>query len=139
LAGLRIGYAVASREMARQLSLFRVQFGENTIAIKAAITALADTDHVRKSIQRNSDERQEFLNSANIRMANVSDSQTNFVLMELDHPIDAVIAHFHKNNILVGPHFPGIDSFLRVSIGRAEEMKEFWRVWDALPHEDMHQ
>jgi histidinol-phosphate aminotransferase len=138
LAGLRIGYAVASAEVAHQLSSFRLQFGENAIAIKAAMAALDDPEHVRQSMRRNSDQRQEFFNSANVRMAGMSDTQTNFVLLQLDYPIDEIIAHFRKNNILVGSRIPGIDGFLRVSIGRPEEMKEFWRVWDILPHEDMH-
>jgi histidinol-phosphate aminotransferase len=138
LAGMRIGYAVASPEMAHQLASYRLQFGENALAIKAAMAALDDADHVRQNAQRNSDQRQEFFTHANVRMAGVSDSQTNFVLLQLDHPIDEVVTHFRKNNILVGPRFPGIDGFVRVSIGRPAEMKEFWRVWDMLPHEDMH-
>ena len=137
LAGVRIGYAVASPEMAHQLPPFRLQFGENAIAIKAAMAALNDVEHVRQSVQRNHDQRQEFFNHANARMAGVSDSQTNFVLVQLDHPIDQVLAHFRKNNVLLAD-FPGIDGFVRVTIGRAAEMKEFWRVWDMLPHEDMH-
>jgi histidinol-phosphate/aromatic aminotransferase/cobyric acid decarboxylase-like protein len=67
----------------------------------------------------------------------VSDSHTNFVLVTLDHPIEENIAHFRENSILVGPRFPRLDKFLRVSIGRPEEMKAFWRVWDMLPHKSM--
>jgi histidinol-phosphate/aromatic aminotransferase/cobyric acid decarboxylase-like protein len=89
-------------------------------------------------VKRNNDQRQEFFNHANVRLAGISDSQTNFVLLQLDHPIDEVTDHFHKNNILLGPRFPGIEGFVRVSMGRPAEMKEFWRVWDLLPHEDLH-
>jgi histidinol-phosphate aminotransferase len=137
LAGLRIGYAVAAPETARQLSSFRLQFGENTIAVKAAIAALDDTEHVRRCVQRNYDERQEFWNKANVRMVNVTDSHANFVLVQLDHPSDEVAAHFRKNNVLVGHDIPGLGGFIRVSIGRPDEMNEFWRVWDMLPHDFM--
>ena len=71
-------------------------------------------------------------------MATVSDSQTNFVLLQVGHPIDEVLTHFRKNNILLGPSFPGVEGFVRVSIGRPADMKEFWRVWDMLPHQDVH-
>jgi histidinol-phosphate aminotransferase len=138
LAGLRIGYAVAPPELASRLSSFRLQFAENTIGLYAAMAALDDREHVRLSAKRNADQRQEFYNHANVRMAGVTNSQTNFVLLELDHPIDQVITHFRNNNVLVGPRFSGLDDHLRVSIGRPEEMKEFWRVWDMLPHKDMH-
>jgi hypothetical protein len=30
-------------------------------------------------------------------------------------------------------HFRPIDNAVRVSMGRPEDMKEFWRVWDMLP------
>jgi histidinol-phosphate aminotransferase len=137
LAGLRIGYAVAPPEVVSQLSQLRLQFGENSVAIPAAMAALDDTEHVRRCAQLNSDVQQAFYNQCDLRLLGVSDSRTNFSLLQLDHPIDEVIAHFRKNNIFVGPRFPGLDKFLRVSMGRPEEMKEFWRVWDLLPHEIM--
>lgn len=138
LAGLRIGYAVASPEMAHRLSALRLQFSVNAIAIQAAMAALGDAEYLRQGVQRNRDQRQEFLNQADVRMAGVNDSQTNFVQLKLDHPMDEVLAHFRKNNILLGSGFPGADDFVRVSIGRPAEMKQFWRVWDMLPHRDMH-
>jgi histidinol-phosphate aminotransferase len=138
LAGLRIGYGVATPEMARRLLQFRLQFAANSLAIPAAMAALDDTEQVSRCAQRNAGARQEFDNQSNLRMLGVSDSQANFVLLELDHPINEVIEHFRKNNVLVGPRFPGVDSFLRVSMGRPEEMKEFWRVWDLLPHNMEH-
>jgi histidinol-phosphate aminotransferase len=137
LAGVRIGYAVAAPEMAKSLWPFSLQFGENALAMKAAAAALDDAEHVRQSVQRNSDQRQEFFHQAKVRKAGIVDSQTNFVLLRLDHPIDEVLAHFRKNNILLG-NFPGIDGFVRISFGRPAEMKEFWRVWDMLPHQDAH-
>lgn len=137
LAGLRIGYAVASPEMADRMSRLRLPFGESSLAIPAAMAALDDTEHVRICAQRNSDAQQHFYNQCDLRLLGVSDSRTNFSLLQLDHPIDEVIQHFRKNNIFVGPHFPGIENFLRVSMGLPDEMKEFWRVWDMLPHKVM--
>ncbi len=138
LAGLRIGYAVVPLALAPRLSRFSLEFGENSVAIAAAIAALDDTDHVRRSAQVNADERQRFVNHANVRYAPVSGSETNFVLVELDHPIEKVMAHFLENGVLVGPRFPNLDQYLRVSIGRPEEMAVFWQVWDMLPHAMHH-
>jgi histidinol-phosphate aminotransferase len=137
LAGLRIGYAVAPPGLAQRLSQFQLPFGENVAAISAAMSALDDTEYVRRSADRNRDDRQSFFNSADIRYVNVEDSHTNFVLVSLDHPIEEIIAHFRENGILVGPRFPRLNKFLRVSIGRPEEMKAFWRIWDMLPHRTM--
>jgi histidinol-phosphate aminotransferase len=138
LAGLRIGYAVAPPMLAKRLSTFRLQFGENVVGISAAMSALDDNEFVRRMSDRNRDDRQSFFNNADVRYVRVNDSQTNFVLVKLDHPIDEIIQHFRQNNILVGPRFPRLDDFLRVSIGRPEESKAFWRVWDMLPHKPVH-
>jgi histidinol-phosphate aminotransferase len=137
LAGLRIGYAATAPVLARRLSAFGLQFGENAVAISAAMAALDDGEHVRRSAQRNRDDRQRFFNHADARYAQVRNSQTNFVLVKLDHPIEEVIAHFRRENVLVGPRLPGLDNYLRVSIGRPEEQAAFWRVWDMLPHDSM--
>ena len=137
-AGLRIGYALAPPPLARRLSTFRLPFGENVVGISAAMSALDDAEFVRRMADRNRDDRQSFFNNADVRYVRVNDSQTNFVLVKLDHPIDEIIEHFRRNNILVGPRFPRLDDFLRVSIGRPEESKAFWRVWDMLPHKPVH-
>jgi histidinol-phosphate aminotransferase len=134
LAGLRIGYAVAPAELAERLTSSRLQFGVNSLAIQAAMASLEDVQHVRRNAAGNAEQRQEFIRQAKARGTGVTDSQTNFVLLQVERPIDEVIAHFRNNNLLVGPHFRGLDNFLRVSFGRPEEMTEFWRVWDMMAH-----
>jgi histidinol-phosphate aminotransferase len=140
LAGLRIGYAVASMELAQKLSQNRLQFSENLLGLKAAMAALDDTGHVRLTAKRNTDDRQEFFNDANVRMGGWIDSRTNFVMLKADHPTEEIIAHFKKNNILLGPNFPplGQNKYIRISLGRPDEMRQFWRVWDLLPHSGMN-
>jgi histidinol-phosphate aminotransferase len=137
LAGMRIGYALAPPALARRLSSWQLPFGENTVGISGAMAALDDSEYVRRSAERNRDDRQRFVNKSEVRYAGVSDSQTNFVLVPLDHPIEETIEHFRKNGILVGPRFAGLDDMLRVSIGRPEEVNAFWRVWDMMPHKPM--
>jgi histidinol-phosphate aminotransferase len=138
LAGLRIGYAIAPIELAQQLSQNRLQFAENLVALKAALAALDDTEHVRLSAKRNADDRQEFFNDANVRMAAWIDSRTNFIMLKADHPVEEITQHFQKNNVIVGPNLAlGQDKYIRISLGQPEEMKQFWRVWDLLPHSGM--
>jgi histidinol-phosphate aminotransferase len=139
LAGLRIGYAIASVELAQKLDQQRLQFAVNSVGLKAAMAALDDTEHVRLSAKRNTDDRQEFFNGANVRMGAWIDSRTNFVLLKADHPTEEIIQHFRKNNILVGSGLElGQNKYIRISLGQPEEMKQFWRVWDLLPHSGMN-
>ena len=138
LAGLRIGYALAPLQLAQKLSRRQLQFGVNVIALQAATAALDDTDYIRTSARRNIDDRQEFANDANLRRVPVSDSQTNFVLMRVDHPVPEIIEHFRQHKILIGPGVPGMDEYVRISLGQPDEMQRFWRVWDLLPHDPRH-
>jgi len=137
LAGLRVGYAVASPQAARRLASYQLPDEVNVVAASAAIAALDDTEHVLASARRNADERQEFFNQANARMVRAIDSHTNFVMLGTAGPAIEVIEHFRKNDIALPPPIPLFDEHIRVSVGTAADMLEFWRVWDLMPGHQM--
>lgn len=133
LAGMRLGYAVASPKMIQRLRKFSSQDNVNAIATFAAGVALQDKDGTEEAIQRNRNDRQEFFNQAMARALKPIDSHANFVMMNTMHPADELIRHFRKNSIMIGRHFPPFDTYIRVSLGRPQEMQAFWRAWDLLP------
>jgi histidinol-phosphate aminotransferase len=133
LAGMRIGYAVATPENAKRLAAGFPSWSVSVISARAASTAMDDLDYVRLGIKRNTDDRQEFMNQANGRMLRCIDSQTNFVMMNPQRPPDEVIAHLKRHNILIGPKYPALDKYIRISLGKPDEMKMFWAAWDELP------
>lgn len=136
LAGMRIGYAVATPEIARCLAAGFPGWSVSIVSARAASAALDDVDYVRLGIRRNTDDRQEFMNQVNARMLRAIDSQTNFVMMNPMRPPDEVIQHLKKNNIFIGPKYPLLDKYIRVSLGTPAEMQAFWRVWDLMPPVD---
>ncbi len=101
---------------------------------QAAAAALTDTDGVNDFVQRNANDRQEFFNQAMARALKPVDSHANFVMMNTFHPAEEVIQHFRKNNILIGRRFLPLDTYIRISLGRPEEMRAFWQTWDMLPY-----
>ena len=133
LGGLRVGYAVASPEIAARLEAAGFANNLNAVAALAAVAAVDDSDHVRVMSRRNADDRQEFANQANARMLRVVDSHANFVLLNTGHPAADMVAHFKKNGVLVAGPFRSFDKHIRVSLGSPDEMREFWRVWDLMP------
>ena len=133
VAPLRIGYAVASRDVAAMLAAHRTSEGVNAVTLKAAVAALADGDYVRLSRIRNADDRQEFFNQANARMVRWIDSQTNFVMLNADRPGEEVVAHFERNGVLLSRPYVHFPTHVRVSLGTPAEMQEFWRVWELMP------
>jgi histidinol-phosphate aminotransferase len=133
LAGIRVGYAVASAEVAQKLSARCIPADVNLAAAVAAVGALEDQAFVRACVKHNADNRQEFFNQANGRMVRAIDSHANFVMMNAQRPAPQVIEHFKKNGVLIGRPFPPLDEYIRVTLGKPSEMTEFWRVWDLAP------
>ncbi len=134
LAGLRLGYGVGSPNTIQRMRTFATENNINAIVTQAAAAALDDTDGVRDSVRRNADDRQEFFNQAMARALKPIDSHANFVMMNTFRPAEEIIQHFRKNNILIGRRFPPMDTYLRISLGRPEEMKAFWQTWNMLPY-----
>jgi histidinol-phosphate aminotransferase len=134
LAGLRLGYAVAAPNTIQKMRQFACRDNINSIVAQVAFFALDDADGVNDFVRRNMDDCQEFFNQAMARALKPIDSHANFVMMNTWHPADDVIQHFRKNNILIGPSFPSMSTYIRVSLGLPDEMRRFWQVWDMLPY-----
>ena len=132
MAGLRLGYAVASPAIAENLRRYATVININGLASVAAIAALRESQALAAAAKRNADDRQEFFNQAMARMLKPIDSQANFVMMNAHRPAEEVIDHFRTNNILIGRKFPAMSTHVRVSLGKPQEMAEFWKVWDKL-------
>jgi histidinol-phosphate aminotransferase len=133
LAGMRIGYGVASVEVAKRLPAGFPGWNVSVVSARAASAALDDVEYVRLGVKRNTDDRQEFLNQVNERMVRAIDSHTNFLMVDPLRPPDEVIEHLKHNHILIGPKYPALDKYIRVSLGTPPEMRAFWRAWDLMP------
>ena len=134
LAGLRIGYAIASPELSARLQSRVTDSGVSELGLQAALAALDDDEGLQLAVKRNADDRQEFFNQAMARMLKPIDSKTNFVMMDTHHSAAEAIEHFRKNNVLIGRAFPPLNGHIRISLGTRQEMDEFWKVWDMLPY-----
>lgn len=133
LAGLRLGYAVAAPPAIEAMRKFLTANSLNAIAAEVVGVALNDVEGVDESVKRNRDQRQEFLNSSNIRSLKPIDPHANFIMVDVQHPVEEVIEHFRRHNILIGSRVPSLETYMRVSFGTAAEMITFWKTWDLLP------
>jgi len=133
LAGIRIGYAIAAPQTAKQLGAQRMGFAITVLTARAALAAWNDPDAVRTGAARNANDRQEFYRQARARGLAFIPSETNFLMLQSGRPAPDVIDHFKKNNVLIGRPFPPMTDYVRISLATPPEMQEFWRVWDLLP------
>jgi histidinol-phosphate aminotransferase len=124
--------------MAKRLAARRLAMDVNVVAARVALVAISDQAYVKKIASVNADDRQEFFNQANARMLRALDSHTNFVLMATGRPGKEVVDLLRAQGVLVTAGYPSFEKHIRVSLGLPEDMRAFWRAWDAtMPHHPM--
>lgn len=133
MAGLRLGYSVATPETTALLQKWQLQDNGNIIALHAAMAALGDDAAMHAAVARNAADRAEFLRQAAVRKLHAIPSFANFAMIETGRPVRQLIQHFRDDNIAVGRPFPRMEDFLRVSFSHPDDMAAFWQAWDKLP------
>lgn len=127
LAGLRVGYGVASHtDIARAMRAALTPFNVNAAAQTAAVAALQDDVWMRDAtakLRRDRAVLSDRLTGMGIR---VIPSQTNFLFLELEVEAASVAKDLLQQGVIVKPWAEvGYTRFLRVSIGTAEENERF--------------
>jgi histidinol-phosphate aminotransferase len=126
-AGLRIGYGVSSKEIIEKLARFKLTYNVNSIAQKAAISALDDYSFTEKFICEVGKNRKylvSLLKNANILCHS---TETNFILVKYKYSSNQLYKKLLSKGIIVQPmNFYGIDDYIRVSIGKKDECKTFF-------------
>jgi histidinol-phosphate aminotransferase len=130
LAGLRIGYGLAQPDIAAVLQKSRQPFNTSSPAQSAALAALADTEHVRKTVALTHlglERLHNFLKKLGLRFV---PGTANFVMVEVGDG-DAVFRELQKRGLIVRPlRSYRLPSWIRISIGTPEQMA---RLEEALP------
>jgi histidinol-phosphate aminotransferase len=125
LAGLRIGYGIANEDVISLMHRVRQPFNVNAPAQWAALAALDDSEHVRRSLDNNR-EGLEYLTAefASLGIEYVP-SHANFILLRVGKGED-VFNRLLAQGIIVRPmagyQFP---EYLRVTIGTMDENRKF--------------
>lgn len=103
LASLRLGYCVASTEIAGTLSKkVGLPYPVNSIALRVGVKILENRGMVENAINKMKVEREKLVNALNSIMGvKAFDSQTNFVLLRTDKPSTEVYQGLLKRGIIV--------------------------------------
>jgi histidinol-phosphate aminotransferase len=129
LAGLRIGYGIAPREVVETLYKVRMAFNTNSVAQAAALAAWDDHEHVQKSVRLNRTERQFLYEELAKRRVKYIPSFANFVLVDLGRPARGVTEGLLKHGVIVRPAW-GSPTCMRVSVGTHEQNQRFFSALD---------
>ena len=133
LAALRIGWAYAPSHIIETLNKIRGPFNLSTAAINAGAAALDDQDHVKKSVDFNTEEKVNLLEEYREIMIPTTGGAANFLLLDLTN-IDFIgfmgdeeIAEnmnkylIHNNIYVRNVADYGLSCHLRITIGKREQ------------------
>lgn len=126
LAGIRLGFGFAPEAITDAVNRIREPFSVNAVAQAAGVAALADEEHVRRTVENNAQGRNRLMEIFTRLGAAPYESHANFVYADLRQPAQPVFQALLKKGIITrsGEVF-GMPSFLRVSVGTEEEMDLF--------------
>ncbi len=132
LAGLRVGYALASADVAGLLNRVRQPFNVNTLALLGATAALNDVEFLAESKRVNDAGMAQMLQGFQALGLDHIDSFGNFVCVKVgspQRPAGAVFQALLKCGVIVRPVANyGMPDYLRVSIGLPEQNARFLSV-----------
>jgi len=124
LAGIRIGYMIASKETAAMIRE-SLQSGPNILAIRLAQTALADEEFYQFSLEKNQQAKNIIYRTLSAVGLRYLKSHTNFVFFHTGQPVEEIHKKYRAHGILVGRPFPPFLDWCRVSTGSLEEVEKF--------------
>lgn len=123
LAGLRVGYGVASApELAGLMNRVRTPFNINQIAQQAAAVAFGDQAHVAASVGEARKGR-EWMRAALVGLGvNPARSRANFLFFDCGEDAARLAGRMLEDGVIVKPwREPGYETCMRVSIGSAAD------------------
>jgi histidinol-phosphate aminotransferase len=133
LAGLRIGYGMASHEIITTVNRVRSPFNTSSLGQVAAIAALDDEEWVRKSREHNLRELGYLQAELGRRGVRFTPSVTNFVLIEFERDVKELFVEFQKRGVIIRPvGGPGLVNCARVTVGTRPENERFLAALDEL-------
>ncbi|HOB81861.1 MAG TPA: histidinol-phosphate transaminase [Peptococcaceae bacterium] len=125
LAALRIGYAVASPKLIRELEKVRAPYNVNSLAQAAAIAAWQDKPYLQKVVDETCTERTRLIQRLQECGLKLLPSQANFVLIRHAQAILVAELLLQEGFLVRNTASFGLPDWFRVTIGPAEKMDSF--------------
>ena len=125
MAGLRIGYGIGQAATMKPLAQLKMPYNVSVFGVAAARAAFADTKHIEDERARNTEVRAFTVKALDDLGCKSSESQANFLFVEIGRPADEFRDACAKQGIMVGRPFPPLEkTYARISLGTMEEMKK---------------
>ena len=125
LASYRVGYGISNPEIIKNLEKVRLPFNVSSIAQKVASIVLDDETHLKSCVDNNRKVIELLYEKLDENKINYIKTETNFIMIDTKKDGKQVHEKLLQSGFIVRPGFPGMDSYIRVTIGTESEMIEF--------------
>ena len=130
MAGMRIGYAIGRVETIKPLATLKMPYNVSVFGIAAAIASLNDPQHIAEERDRNTNVREYTVKALKEAGCTVTDSQANFLFVDVGGPAKEFRDACAKSGVIVGRDFPPFEkTHARISIGTMAEMQRATEVF----------
>ena len=126
IAGVRIGYGIAKKELIGYLMRVVNPFTTNRLAQVAALASLDDEEH-RKKVLRSNQEGKKYLYKELKQLGLFyTASEANFLFIDLKEDTEVIFEKLLKKGVIIRPGKTwGCPNFIRVTIGTPYENEKF--------------
>lgn len=125
MAGLRLGYGLASTSTARRLRQFMAADNVNGMVVAAARAALADEALIPQSRRLNAESRDIVRACLDELGLTHMPSHANFIMHRVGGDLGVYIERMRDRGLRVGRPFPPLLGFNRLSLGLPHEMRRW--------------
>jgi histidinol-phosphate aminotransferase len=129
LAGIRLGYAVATAPVRQLIDTIKEPFNLNRICVAAGPAALADEEWTRHCVEQNRQGRDYLIAELAALGLDPVASQTNFVFFDAKQDADDLFERMERRGVLIRPAGAwGLPTCVRVTVGTPEQNRCFLEV-----------
>jgi histidinol-phosphate aminotransferase len=125
MGGLRVGYAITSEVLAREIHKGRLPYSLNAFSATAAVVALENIERFRPAIERILAERERLFDAlVALPFARPVPSDANFILVCFEeYGPEQVFDHLLAHGVLIRnvSSYPGLGRYLRLTVGAPHE------------------
>ncbi len=122
LAGLRIGYGIASEALIRQIEPAREPFNTSVVAQAAAIAALDDQAFIKECVEKNKRGLETFYRFCEENGLHYYPSEANFILIDFGIEGNKVFQYLLERGIIVrSGNALGFPTSVRITVGSEEQ------------------
>lgn len=126
LAGLRVGFGIGPPGLLVEMDKLRTAFNTASIGQAAALAAMDDLEHVRRSVEVNRAGRHQIQQGLAAMGVRFIPSAANFVFVETEGSGATVGAELLRQGVIARPMgWMGFPHAIRISVGLEEENRRF--------------